>query len=266
MRDPKPFVDIHCHLVPGIDDGAKDWEETLIMARSAVSDGFTTVIVTPHQLGNFARNDGEMIRERTTQLQEFLDDQNVPLHVAPGGDVRIEPDLAARVERGEVLTLADQRRHLLLELPHEIYFPLEPVLAELRIAGLAGILSHPERNHGILDNPRVVERLVDAGCLMQVTAGSLTGAFGPDVQRCAEGFLQQGLIHLIATDAHGPRVRRLRMRPAFQRVLELTDWQHACLLCCDNPSRVAAGESVAAGRTRSASRGIARFFGFRRAG
>src|SRR5690242_10241412 len=146
----EPFVDIHCHLTPGIDDGAKDWEQSLEMARMAVADGIGVMICTPHQLGNFSSNSGEIIRTRVAELQSFLDEHKVPLRVLPGADVRIESDLVNRVRRGEVVSLADRRKHVLLELPHELYIPLDRLLEELNSAGMVGILSHPERNQGIL--------------------------------------------------------------------------------------------------------------------
>ena len=107
------------------------------------------------------------------------------------------------VQQGEVLTLADRRRHILLELPHELYVPLDRLLAELRGAGIVGVLSHPERNAGIMANPAVVDGLVDAGCLMQITAGSLLGSFGRTSQAVAEQLATRGLVHFVSTDAHG---------------------------------------------------------------
>src|SRR4051812_40707285 len=125
------LVDIHCHLLPEIDDGAKSCEESLAMARMAARDGIGTIVVTPHQLGNYRHNRGEAIREQTAQLQELLSANQIPLRVLPGADVRIEADMLSLLRSGEVLTLADRGRHVLLELPHELYMPLEPVLAEL---------------------------------------------------------------------------------------------------------------------------------------
>ena len=148
------------------------------MAEMAVADGIGTIVATPHQLGSHAKNSGDTIRAATVRFQQFLDGRRLPLRVLPGADVRIEPDLLPRIRRGEVLTLADRRRHVLLELPHDVYVPLERLLAELASAGLVGILSHPERNLGILNQPGVLRPLVERGCLLQVTAGSLTGAFG----------------------------------------------------------------------------------------
>ena len=191
MTTENRFIDIHCHLVPGIDDGAKNWNETLAMAQLAVADGTETIIATPHQLGNFSRNHGNDIRDLTQQVQLFLQEQDVPLTVLPGGDVRIEDDMVRKIAEGQVLTLGDRGVHVLLELPHELYFPLEPVLRELAAAGMQGILSHPERNLGLLTKPQLLPSLVDRGCLMQVTSGSLAGSFGPASQRLAESMLSR---------------------------------------------------------------------------
>ncbi len=241
------FVDIHCHLLPGIDDGSADWETTLGMAQMAVADGMQVTIVTPHQLGNFAQNLGDDIRARTAQLQQVLDQHDIALRVLPGGDVRIEDGMFEGLATGEVMSLGDLRRHVLLELPHELYFPLEGVLASLSRQGMAGILSHPERNRGLLREPLLLPALVEGGCLMQVTAGSLMGTFGPKSQELAEWMLANGLVHFIATDAHGTKSRRPLMNRAFDRVAELTDKATAEDLCCHFPALVARGENVPAG-------------------
>ena len=242
------FVDIHCHLLPGIDDGAKDWDESLAMARLAVEDGTATIIATPHQLGSFSANGGDAIRRLVAELQQRLDAARIPLKVLPGADVRIEPELVERLTRGEVLTLGDHRRHVLLELPHELYLPLEPLLEQLSRRKITGILSHPERNQGILRQPEVLAPLVEAGCLLQTTAGSLCGSFGPVCQQFCEWLLAEGMVHFVATDAHGVRSRRPLMQRAFNRVVELCGEATAIDLCSGNPGQVAAGQPVAAGR------------------
>jgi protein-tyrosine phosphatase len=234
--------------LPGIDDGAKDWDESLAMARMAVEDCTTTIVATPHQLGSFRRNLGDGIRNLVAQLQQRLTTADIPLRVLPGADVRIEEDMVPRLATGEVLTLGDHGRHVLLEQPHELLLPLEPVLAKLSRHDIVGILSHPERNVGILGRPDVLLPFVDAGCLMQITAGSLCGTFGPACQQLAEWMLSEGLVHFIATDGHGQRTRRPLMRRAYERAAELTDVETADLLCHRNPSLVAAGREVPPGR------------------
>ena len=214
------------------------------MARMAVADGIETIVVTPHQLGGFAQNHGDAIRERTEELAQLLAEHEIPLTVLPGADVRIEPGMIALVRQGEVLSLADHRRHILLELPHEIYVPLDRLLSELRAAGMVGILSHPERNAGIMANPAVVGPLVDAGCLMQITAGSLLGTFGPASQSVAER---------LATRRIGPFRQHRRpwpevaptaaRRAAHQRMAELVGPVLADQCCRHNPAAVAAGRA-----------------------
>ena len=245
MSPSEPFVDIHCHLLPGLDDGAGTMDDALAMAEMAVADGIRTVIATPHQLGNHAGNSGEAIRQATARMQAAIDRRRLPLRVLPGADVRIEPDLAPRIQSGQVVTLADRRRHVLIELPHGLWFPLDRLLAELKQAGLTAILSHPERNAAILRQPRILRLLVEQGCLLQVTAGSLTGSFGAAIEKSANWMVQQGLVHFVATDAHGVRGRPPLLRPAFQRVAELAGEAAAIDLCCRRPADVAAGSAIA---------------------
>lgn len=254
MGTDSGFVDIHCHLLPGIDDGAASWDVALSMARMAVDDGICSTIVTPHQLGAFSQNRGADVRRLTSELQRKLDAAGIPMSVRPGADVRIEPEMVPLLRAGDVLSLADHRKHVLLELPHEIYFPVESVLSQLESAGMVGVLSHPERNQGILANQEVVLPLVERGCLMQVTAGSLTGTFGSASRRCAESLLQQGLVHFIASDAHGTRSRRPLLTQAFARTAELCGEQTADELFKSNPQAVFDGGDVTAGRRTVATR------------
>jgi protein-tyrosine phosphatase len=135
-----------------------------------------------------------------------------------------------------------------MEMPHELMLPLEPILAQLSKCAIVGILSHPERNVGVLRHQEALVPLVDAGCLMQITAGSLCGAFGPACQQVAEWMLEEGLVHFVATDGHGPRSRRPLLRRAYERLVELTDAQTASELCRQNPGLVAEGRAVPSGR------------------
>ena len=245
-RDSNDFVDIHCHLLPDLDDGAENWQQMLEMARIAVRESIHTIIATPHQLGIHNQNHGELIRQRTQEVQRRLDHENIDLHVYPGADVRIEESLIEELLAGNVLTLADQGKHVLLELPHEIYFPLEPVLDALSSIGLTGILSHPERNQGLLHCREPLGTLVEKGCLMQITAGSLTGKFGKASQEFAEWMITHGLAHLVATDAHGHKSRGPLMRQPFQRIVELSDKETGWNLCAHNGARICLGQTIEA--------------------
>lgn len=254
------FVDIHCHLLPNIDDGSGSWDESLAMAHMAVEDGIRTIICTPHQMGGYEHNCGEMICQRVADLQARLSRASIPLQVLPGADVRIDDKLTAQLSCGNVLSLGNHRKHVLLELPHELYFPLEPVLQRLESIRMVGILSHPERNHGLLTQPWLLRPLVQAGCLMQVTAGSLCGTFGPASQRLAESMLDDGLVHFIATDAHGARARRPLMRRAFELVSKRVGRENALAMCCHHPAAVARGLPVQVRDSAANASRISRWF------
>ena len=248
MHPIEPFVDIHCHILPGIDDGARSWDEAREMATIAAASGMSTLIATPHQGGAFAHNSVALIQNLVLEFQQQLDERQIPLHVLPGADVRWQSDLARLVAQDKVVTLANQRRHLLLDLPHERYVPIDGLIAELRNEGVEIILSHPERNQGLLKKRELVEHLIDQGCLMQVTSGSLLGTFGPTCQDLAVWMLSQGFVHVVATDAHGMHSRRPLLKRVHERLVELVGREEALALCCQNPARIAAGEHVSAGR------------------
>ena len=263
------MIDIHCHLLPGLDDGAESLEVSVQMARLAVDDGVGTVVATPHQLGSYRTNSGPEIRTSVQSLQQELQRRKIPLQVLPGADVRIEQGFVAELQSGNVLTLADKGRHVLLELPHDLYFPLEPVLRQLRDAGLTGILSHPERNRGIQRRPEIVRQIVEQGCLMQLTADSITGAFGSTVRRLSESMLDEGLVHFVASDAHGTRKRNPKLTAAFTQVAARTDPLTAQDLFIEHPRCVVEGRKIPGGRRktrRARPVGWTGWFGSKKAG
>lgn len=244
----EPFADIHCHILPGIDDGAKDWDDTLAMARLAADDGTSTIIATPHQLGSWAQNRGDEIRALVDECNERLSAEKIPLSVLAGGEIRIEQGLIESLVTGELVTLGDHRRHVLLELPHELYLPIDGLMQELAARRIAVVLAHPERNEGLLRQPDLAVDLVEAGCLTQLTAGSVCGTMGSHVCDMAEWMITEGLVHIVSTDAHSPRVRRPLMSRAYDRICALVDVETANDLCSRNPGRIAAGRSIEAGR------------------
>lgn len=130
-------------------------------------------------------------------------------------------------------------------MPHDLCLSMDRLLAELTLAGLIAILSHPERNQGILRQPSLVEPLVAAGCLLQVTAGSLTGTFGRQVQGVAQWLVKSGLTHFVASDGHRPTVRRPLLNRAYRQLINLVGESAAQELCCRNPARLVHGEKIA---------------------
>ena len=217
------------------------------MAQTALRDGTTSLIATPHQLGTNSGVTVDAIKEGVALLQNKIDSEKLNVTVVPGADVRIDPELPKLLKQGKVLTLADRGRHVLLELPHETYFPLDSLFKALRKQGLVGILSHPERNRGIIKNPDVMWDVIEAGGLLQITAASLTGAFGSSCREIAELAVDEGLIHFIASDAHDTKHRPFGMREAYDTICDMADEKLADLVCCENPARVFEGDDVKGG-------------------
>jgi protein-tyrosine phosphatase len=196
------MIDLHCHILPGIDDGAADLDTSLGMARAFVADGVTTVACTSHILPGLYHNTGPRIRTATNALQQFLRREGVPLHLVTGADNHITPSFVSELTSGQLLALADSR-YVLVEPPHHVAPPrLEEMFFALVVGGFVPILTHPERLDWIKSHYPLLERLLRIGVWMQITAGSLAGAFGRKGQYWAERMLEEGRVHIIATDAH----------------------------------------------------------------
>lgn len=201
------MFDLHCHILPGLDDGAPDLSVSIEMAKAFVADEVKVAACTPHILPGLYQNSGQQIREATAELQLVLDRENIPLKLVTGADNHITPSFVAELRSGHLLCLADTR-YVLVEPPHHVAPPrLEELFFSLLVAGFVPILTHPERLSWIEAHYQTVQRLAQAGVWMQVTAGSLSGAFGRRAQYWGERMLDQGMVHVIATDAHDMKRR-----------------------------------------------------------
>ena len=208
------MIDLHSHLLPGIDDGAKDLATSLAMARLASSDGITTIACTPHILAGVYNNNGPAIRRAVAQLAESIVEAGIPITLVTGADVHIAPDLDVQLRDGRALTL-NNSRYLLLEPPHHVLPPrLEDLIFGLQAAGYVPIVTHPERLSWVEGHYDLIGRLVSSSVLMQITAGSVMGRFGRGPRYWAERMLDEGLCHLLATDAHNTEQRAPRLAEA----------------------------------------------------
>lgn len=215
------MIDLHCHILPGIDDGAKTLEDSLAMARIAVADGIHTLACTPHIYPGMYMNDGPGIARARDALQVELDRQGIPLKLVVGADVHLVPGLIEGLRSGRVPTL-NGSRYFLLEPSHTTPPPrLEDQVFELIVAGYTPIVTHPERLSWVEGHYPVFLRLIEQGAWMQVTAGALTGVFGKRARYWGERFIGEGHTHLLATDAHttGRRLPRLTEGLAVARRL-----------------------------------------------
>lgn len=196
------MIDLHCHILPGIDDGAADLAMSLAMARAFVAEGVTAVACTPHILPGLYMNSGPAIRAAVSALDDELRREAIPLTLLSGADNHVVPDFVAGLRSGHLLSLADTR-YVLVEPPHHVIPPrLEEFFFNILVAGYIPILTHPERLTWIASHYPLMERLVRGGAWMQITAGSLSGAFGKNARYWSERMLDEGLVHILATDAH----------------------------------------------------------------
>jgi protein-tyrosine phosphatase len=257
-------IDLHCHLLPGIDDGARDLAVSLEMARVAVADGISVVACTPHILPGLYENAGPQIRQATQQLQQALEREGIPLHLVTGADVHMVPDLAAGLQSGRLLSLADSR-YVLVEPPHHVApVRLEDFFFSLLVAGYVPVLTHPERLSWIEVHYAAVQRMARAGVWMQITAGSLAGNFGRTALKWAHRMLDEGCVHLLASDAHDPRARApilsegrdlAARRVGAEEARHLVEIRPLAILHNDLPSSVAMPEGVSSSEVMNGEAG-----------
>ena len=194
-------------MLPGIDDGAVDLDMALAMAHVAATDGIRTVACTPHIYPGMYENTASSIRAAIAAFQGELDQRQIPLHLVEGADVHLEPDLVASIQAGRIPTLAGSR-YLLLEPPHHVAPPrFEESVFELAVAGYVPVITHPERLTWLGDHYETFRHLVSHGAWIQLTAGSVTGRFGRSPRYWSERMLDEGMVHILATDSHHPERR-----------------------------------------------------------
>ena len=232
------MIDLHCHMLPAIDDGAVDLETSLAMARMAVDDGVTVTACTPHIMPGVYENRGEEIRLAIVRLQQVLDENGIALKLVTGADVHIAPDLVQGLKNGRILSLNDSR-YFLFEPPHHIAPPrLEQLAFDVMSAGYMPLITHPERLTWIESHYDVIKQMAHGGAWVQITAGAVTGRFGRRPKYWAERMLDEGLVHILATDAHNLRNRSPNLSHARQLVAERLGEQAATDMVLTRPRGV----------------------------
>ncbi len=220
------MIDLHTHILPGLDDGAKTLEESVQMCWKSYKDGVRTIVATPHTLNGLYLNDREIILKKVDELKEALTQCGLriadcvinselnlnnsafrtphsELKILPGSDVRLCENTLSHLDQGKVMTIGDSKKYLFLEFPFQgIPYQAEEIIFQVMTRGIIPIITHPERNLEIGQRPQRYYEMIRVGCLGQVTAMSLTGELGPRIKQVAERLLKNKLIHFIASDAH----------------------------------------------------------------
>ncbi len=232
------MIDLHCHILAAIDDGPEDISQSVEMARIARADGITTIVATPHVKNTILP--ATVIREKVATFNSRLAQENIPLAILPGADVYalLSPSLFSG------LTINDTP-YILIEFPHS-HLPrnAHEILFKMIAQGYRPIITHPERNGSVLQNPALLFGLLEIPALVQITADSLCGNFGPGIQACAIHLLERNAVHFIATDAHSPHFRRPILSAALKTATKIIGREKAMRLVVDHPQAVINGDML----------------------
>lgn len=232
------MIDLHCHLLPGIDDGAKTLDVSLEMAQMAIDDGVSTIACTPHIYPGMYMNDKPGIEAACATLQRELDARSMPLKLVVGADVHLVPGLIDGIKMGRIPTLHGSR-YLLLEPSHTTPPPrFEESVFNLIATGYTPVITHPERLTWVENHYDVFLRLIQQGAWMQITAGALTGMFGPRARYWGERFLGEGHTHILASDAHSAGRRSPRLAFAAEIAERMVGKEEARRLVLDRPQGI----------------------------
>lgn len=213
------MVDLHCHLLPGIDDGSKSMEISLRLACEATENGVTHALLTPHHMnGHYVNHKQDVIR-RTKEFQEQLKKFNIPLKVFPGQEVRINGHLLDALDKDDILFADTGNRYMMLEFPDDdVPHYTNQMIFNLQQRGITPVIVHPERNTKIMSKPDLLYQLLEKGCLSQITASSYVGTFGKKVEKFSCQLIEAGQGYVFASDAHDLPGRKYEMRQAFDKM------------------------------------------------
>ncbi|ATF70906.1 tyrosine-protein phosphatase [Enterococcus sp. FDAARGOS_375] len=213
------MIDLHCHILPGIDDGAEDLEASIAMAEKAISQGITHILCTPHHNNGRYCNPKSDVISLVSYLQSELDKRQLPLIVLEGQEVRITGDLIDDIAQDLILFTDLDDTYILIEFPSiDVPIYTNKIFFELFQMGKTPVIVHPERNAYFREDPNNLIPFLDMGCLAQLTAPSYVGKFGKDIQRTAKQMVAHNLVQMVASDAHGVKKRTFYMEEAYIQI------------------------------------------------
>lgn len=225
------MIDLHCHILPGIDDGAKTIDDSLDMARMAVKQGITHILCTPHHNNGKYDNPAEQVITHVATLQKELDQRSIPLTLYEGQEVRISGDLLEQIQTNEILFTDLENRYILIEFPtNDIPAYTERLFFELLKAGHIPVIVHPERNSKFIEDPNRLLPFLEMGILTQLTAPSYVGVFGKQIERIAKQMVSHNMIYMMASDAHNIKKRGFFMKKAYDAIEKDMGVEHVAVM------------------------------------
>jgi protein-tyrosine phosphatase len=226
------MVDVHCHILSGMDDGAKSVEESLAMAEMAIADGITHIVATPHSSNEY-HFDFASVQQAAAELQLAIGER---AKIATGCDFHLNPENLAALKRKPEPFCIHQKNYLLVEFDEFSIPPLiDNAIYDIQLAGLRLIVTHPERNGIIRSQPDRLEKWIRTGCYGQVTGSSLMGTFGPSARQMSLAWIARGLVHFVASDAHNLTGRPHKLAGAYEVVRAEFGREKAEALFVENP-------------------------------
>jgi protein-tyrosine phosphatase len=234
-------IDLHCHYLPGIDDGAQTLEESLDLARAAVSAGISVAVMTPHVHPGRYENTRASIKKLCDAFQRVLWHKDIPLDIRPGGEVRISEEIVTMVEEEQIPFIGqlDGYHIMLLEFPHSHLVPgAEKLISWLLGRRIRPLIAHPERNKDVMRKIEKIQPFVEMGCLLQLTGASVTGQFGKQAQQCALKLIDHEWATVVATDAHNLQHRPPNLDLAYKALTEMRGEPFARELTQEMPARI----------------------------
>ena len=211
------MIDLHCHILPGIDDGADTLEDSIAMAEKAISQGITHILCTPHHNNGSYDNPKSEVITHVSDLQAEFDKRNIALTLLEGQEVRITGELINEIKRDEILFTDLEDTYILIEFPTmDVPSFSEQLFFELRAMEKIPVIVHPERNAKFREEPNRLIPYLDMGCLAQLTAPSIVGKFGKSIQQTAMTMVEHNMVQTVASDAHGVNKRNFYMKEAYE--------------------------------------------------
>ncbi|WP_391203029.1 tyrosine-protein phosphatase [Psychrobacillus sp. L4] len=225
------LVDIHNHILPGLDDGAQSMEEAILLATNGVANGVTHIIATPHHLNRKYTNSSTEVKEAVANLYRELSRKNIPLKILPGQEIHLTANILEELDNN-LLTLANSGKYILIELPNN-HIPTNTleVFFQIQLKGYIPIIVHPERNAALRRNKQLLYEFVNKGALIQITASSLIGVNGRSIKKYTKVLIKHNLVHFIASDAHHYVKRPFLLKKAYQYVKKRFSESHVTYYC-----------------------------------
>lgn len=247
FRNDVIMIDLHCHILPGVDDGPGTMEESLKMAREFEETGYSRVVATPHFIPKtYWTPHSEKVEEKTNLLNQILEKEGRALRLIPGMEIAMDPSIPELLDRGDVLTLAGTS-YVLIEPPFQrLPIGWEEILFSVLASGYRILLAHPERCVHLINEPGLFDELVERGICLQVNWASFQGTYGSEFVRGASLLAKKGYIHCLATDSHTPHDPRGpdSISRARKRVQDLVGTKDLELISKENPARVLSGDPL----------------------